>query len=143
MIKVFCIDDEANTEKMMSKFEIMKDKGIEVIPEIDISNVMPRLDKLIRDIQLILLDIIIPPLEYYSLKETNGGTGTGIRLLKDIRSKYIDIPIIIISIKRISSEDEIFKKYNVLKLIEKPFSAASLIGEIKRALSKINDDIVS
>jgi len=85
MITVFCIDDEVNTEKMISKFELMKKRGINVIGENSISNVFNRLNEIADQIDLILLDIIMPPDNHYSVEETNGGTNTGFRLLIDIR----------------------------------------------------------
>ena len=136
MITVFYIDDEANSEKMKSKFEMLKINSINVIAEHNIKKVENRIKEIINDIDLILLDIIMPPRNYFSLEETNGGTSTGIVLLKKIRENFKDIPIIIVSIQRIASLDEILERYNVSGYVKKPYNVNELVEQIHIALGK-------
>jgi CheY-like chemotaxis protein len=129
MIKVLCVDDEADTEKMASKFEIMRGMGVESIPVTQVKDVLPTLQALGDEIKLLVLDVIMPPEDEYSLEETDGGTSTGIRLLKDIRHSYKTLPIVIVSVRRIR---EIELEYDVSDYMEKPVSAYHLANAIKR-----------
>jgi CheY-like chemotaxis protein len=134
MKRVLYIDDEANTEKMASKFEIMKDEGIEVIPVTRIQEVLPKLEELRGSIDLLIIDIIMPPEDHYSLDETDGGTTTGLRLIEDIRREYENLPIIIVSVRRLRRSEELEAKYNIADFLEKPVSAFSLIKSIRRVI---------
>jgi DNA-binding response OmpR family regulator len=136
MKKVLYIDDEANLEKMASKFEIMQEEGIEVISVTRVKDVLPTLQEYKTSIGLIVLDLIMPPEDFYSLQETSGGTTTGLRLLKDIRDKYQDIPIIIVSIRRSDFADEVLSAYKISEYLEKPISAFDLVTVIKNILNK-------
>ena len=135
MKTVLYIDDEADSEKMVSKFEIMNDEGIDVIRVIRVEDALPVLAREIHRIDLIVLDLIMPPEETYTLEETNGGTTTGISLLKDIRSKYKRIPIIIVSIKRRGRIEHIISMYAVSEYLEKPISANDLVKAIKKIVN--------
>lgn len=135
MIRVMYVDDEADSVKMESKFDLMKKKGIEVIPVTRVPDVFPQLERMSDSIDLIILDIIMPPEEYYSLDDTNGGTSTGINLLKEIRDRYKSIPIIIVSVRRLEAADEeIETTYDVADYLEKPVSAFDVVNAIKRVL---------
>lgn len=137
MIKVLYVDDEADTEKMASKFEIMRSMGIEAIPVTQVDAVLPKIEELGDEIKLLVLDIIMPPEDVYSLEETNGGTGTGIRLLKDIRNSYKTLPILIVSIRRTG---EIENQYDVKDYLEKPVSAFKVANTIKRIVSGVDTE---
>ena len=132
---VLYIDDEADTEKFKSKCEIMREEGIDVIGVTSVRDAIPKVTELAKEIDLILLDIIMPPEDYYTLEETNGGIGTGFRLLQDIREVVKDIPIIIVSIRRKNVVEELLKKYNIRKFLEKPLSTPQMITEIKNLFS--------
>jgi CheY-like chemotaxis protein len=119
---------------MISRFEIMRDEGIDIKSITRVGDVMPFLKKSADSISLIILDIIIPPEEHYSLQETNGGTATGIRLLEDIRAEYKSIPIIIVSIRRRHSAENILTKYLISEYLEKPISTADIIRSIRRVI---------
>ncbi len=130
-LKIFYIDDEADTEKFKSKFEIMQDNFIDVIYVTTVEEVFLRLKEVKKEIDLIILDIIIPPEDYYLLEDTNGGTTTGLKILEDIRKEENAIPIMIVSIKRKQMKDEMLRKYNVVKYLEKPLAAIELIKAIR------------
>ena len=134
MKKIMYIDDEADSEKMASKFEIMEEEGIQALRITRVENVLPTLEKEIDNVQAIVLDIIMPPENLYSLDETNGGTTTGIRLLEDIRSKYKRVPIVIVSIKRRGHMEHIIDRFKVAEYLEKPISASELSKTINRVI---------
>lgn len=138
MKKVVYIDDEVNTEKMASKFDILKEEGIEVEPIARVKEVIETLRTIKKrdgSINLIVLDLSMPPEDYYSLEETQGGSRTGFRLLEDIRAKYRDVPIIIVSIIREADVKEALKNHKVSEYVEKPVLTSELANVIKRVLS--------
>jgi CheY-like chemotaxis protein len=116
MIKIFYIDDEVDTKAMQSRFDKMEQSGFEIIKVREVQDVLPKLREVHLSINLIILDNIMPPRKYYGLKETNGGSNTGLRLLKDIRQEFQKIPVIFISIN--DKNDEIVKELNDLKVFE-------------------------
>jgi CheY-like chemotaxis protein len=136
MINVIYIDDEADTEKMKSIFEMLEDNDIKIIPVVYVNEALSKIRTNSKIIDLIILDLIMPPYNFYKLEETNGGISTGIRLLEDIRKEFVKIPIIIVSKnnKKYYSSD-IIKKYNVLTYLEKPITAYRLAQEIKTVLN--------
>jgi DNA-binding NtrC family response regulator len=133
-IRVLYIDDESDTEKMSSKFDILKDNNIEVTPVTKVEDVLPTLSKLHKSIDIVILDIIMPPEDYYSIDETAGGTTTGLRLLQDIRTGHSNLPIIIVSIKRTETADSAVEKYSVAEYLEKPVEALEIADAIKNVL---------
>lgn len=134
MKKVIYIDDEVTTEKMLSRFEILASQGIEIIQVDNIYDALPIIRKNISTVGLIILDIIMPPEDYYTLEETNGGSTTGLRLLKDIRIEFATIPVMIVSIRRRKVIDDLVKEFNVVEYLEKPISTAEIAKSIKRIL---------
>lgn len=136
MINVLYIDDEGDTEKMSSKFDIMREHGINVTTVLNVGEAIPEIQRLGTSLDLILLDIIMPPESTYSLDETNGGTTTGLRLLKDIRSVRRDIPIVIVSVRRMQMDEDLVAQYDVSEYLEKPVSAVSVVKAIKRAVGR-------
>lgn len=137
MIKVLYVDDEADSEKMASKFEMMCSMGVEAIPVTHVDAVLPKIKEMGDEIKLLVLDIIMPPEDVYSLEETSGGTSTGIRLLKDIRDSYKTLPILIVSVRRIG---DIETQYDVKDYLEKPVSAYKVASTIKRIVSGVGID---
>jgi CheY-like chemotaxis protein len=54
-------------------------------------------DKQTPPIDLFIIDIMLPPGEIYSSQQTDEGVYTGLFLAQDVRKKYTDKPIIILS----------------------------------------------
>jgi DNA-binding NtrC family response regulator len=135
MKKVLYIDDEADTEKMASKFEIMRWENIEVIPIAKVSDALPTLISFKDSIGVIVLDLIMPPEEVYTFQETSAGTLTGLRLLKDIRQHAKDIPVIIVSVRRPTSVEGKLSQYEISDYLEKPASASHLVRMIRKYLT--------
>jgi FixJ family two-component response regulator len=76
----------------------------------------------------------MPPEDFYSLDETDGGTTTGLRLLHDIREKYLEIPIIIVSIRRMQVAEDLMREFRVADYLEKPVSSIAVANAIKKAM---------
>jgi CheY-like chemotaxis protein len=135
MIKVIYIDDESDTEKMFSKFDIMLDSEIEVVKVAKVEKALPMLDEHRGTVDLVVLDIIMPPEGFYSLEDTNGGTTTGLRLLKDIRKAYPELPIIIVSVKRTQTAEDTAAEYGVADYLDKPVEAFEIAAAIVKVVA--------
>lgn len=135
MTKVLYIDDEANAEKMLSKFEILQDYDIEITPVFSMSSILSTISQDLTKFNLIIVDLIMAPLDYFTLDETNRGLDTGKIIIKKIRENVsnTDIPIIIVSIRKKNSFEKYFlEKYKVNEFCVKPISALELKEVILR-----------
>lgn len=132
------IDDEFFLPKMESKIDIIKEIGVEIVGIDSVELALRTIERLPK-VDLVILDIIMPSGDLYSLEETNGGTTTGLRLLEDIRKKNTEIPIMLISIKRkanLDRIDSIIRDFKVSAFIEKQATSATEISnEIKKILN--------
>jgi CheY-like chemotaxis protein len=134
-ITVLWIDDEASTEKFSSRLDIMAKANIKVIPVASVGAAIPALRKHKDKTDVIILDIIMPPEQTYSLEETGGGTTTGFRLLDDITKEAPAIPIIVVTIRRRkTSENGVKKHKNIVRYLEKPIATAEIVSAIKGVL---------
>jgi CheY-like chemotaxis protein len=134
MKKVLYIDDEADSEKMASKFELMSEEGFDVVPVCRLRDVIPMLKSLADSLDVIVLDLAMPPEDVYTLEETEGGTLTGLRLLQDIRRYAVGVPAIIVTVRRRPSPEKILPEHGVSLYLEKPISAAELIQALRLCL---------
>jgi two-component system OmpR family response regulator len=134
MKKVLYIDDDAEMERMASKFEIMREENIDVVPIARVRDVLPTLKSIKDSIGLIVLDLIMPTDGVYTFEETDAGTLTGLRLLEDIRQYSKDIPVIIVSVRRNPSAKEKFSQYGISDYLEKPVSTSYLVEVIRKYL---------
>jgi len=132
MINVLYIDDEADSEKMLSKFDVLRFFDINVISEKDLTHLLGKLDIILNGIDLIVVDMIMPTKDEYNLDDTNGGKHTGIAVIKDIRKVNKKIPIIIVSILHRNSFDEkLLQALNISDFKEKSITAEELSYSIK------------
>jgi len=130
MKKVLFIDDDIDTEQMESIIDILLYEGIKVTPISDLEYLQKNMVTLISEHDLIVLDILMPPQEAYSLDDSVDGSITGLLVLKDIRDKFQNIPIIILSVKQKFESQNELSKYNINAILEKPVRAFELIKEI-------------
>jgi CheY-like chemotaxis protein len=133
MIHIIYIDDEADSDAMRSKFEVMQDFGLEVSA---VTTVEHALQEIRRGgpASAVVLDRIMPPGETYTLDETNGGTSTGIRLLEDIRREFPLLAIFVVSVMPSSDEKELVSRFGIKGYITKPADGEKLAAVILRAL---------
>lgn len=139
MIRVLYIDDEANSERMASKFELMRGKGIEVVPVCRVGDVLTTLTSIRDSLDVIILDLIMPPEDIYELDETEGGSLTGLRLLADIRHQVPKMPVIIVSVRTRPHPEHLFSQFGISDYVEKPVSASVLSEAIKSCVSGTKD----
>ncbi len=135
MSTIIYIDDEVNTEKEQIKIEFLQENGFMVVPVREVGQVMGALQRH-SQADLIILDILMPPHDTYSLEETNDGADTGLRLLADLRKNYPSIPIIIVSVKSPLEVYESKSKFKVEGYLYKPVLPIDILDEIQRVLRR-------
>lgn len=117
---ILIVDDEL--ELCLSLKELLCDEGFYCEYETDPREVLPLIEK--RDIGLVLLDIRMPEIG-------------GIDLLKILKSRFPDLPVIIISGHATVDTAVRAMKYGAVNLFTKPLDIDGLIGEIRRITGSI------
>jgi CheY-like chemotaxis protein len=136
MIRVVCIDDESDTDAMASRFEDLEAHGIKVTPIVSVPECIERLRALRSAFDAIVIDQIMPPRDTYSLDETEGGTKTGLRLLKDIRKEFPQVPVIVVSVSEPPTESEM-RSLGIAEFFKKPVvDLEALARAVKRVVKE-------
>ncbi len=128
---ILFVDDEPRG--IDSFLEELRFSGYQVTPKDDIDSAEQYLQQYHNKIQLVILDIMMPPGETLRAKDTDNGMKTGILFRNHIRSNFPDMPIILFTnfhpdaqLKQEINDDPkslLLQKYNYL-----PFE---LVEEIK------------
>lgn len=133
-MRILYIDDECGSDRFQTKVESLQASGFDVVSVASVENVMDVLEKQHRSLDAIVLDILMPPEEKYNLEETNGGTTTGLRLLRDIKGHeaYKRIPVVVVSVKRKLPDEELIK-LGIAGYLEKPVLPSEIAEALRRA----------
>jgi len=136
MTTVLYVDDEIGTENLTTKVEWLESRGLEVVSAEDAMAALSVFQARSNDIDVILLDVLMPPLNRYSLEETNQGTDTGLRLLKDLRAIRPDIPVILITVKPPHLVKTAKAQLGIEGYLYKPVLPVQILNEISRVLGR-------
>jgi DNA-binding NtrC family response regulator len=118
--RILIVDDEL--ELCLSLKELLTDEGFHCEYETDPREVLPLLEK--NDIALVLLDIRMPAIG-------------GIDLLKILRSRFPDLPVIIISGHATVDTAVRAMKHGAVNLFTKPLEIDSLVSEMSRIIGSM------
>lgn len=90
----------------------------------------PRPDCLILDVML--------PRGPYDRNETNQGRDTGLRLLKDVKGKYADVPVLIVTVRIGLTLRALQEEYGkrVRKVLMKPMTPIAIVDEVDKILHR-------
>jgi len=133
MNTIFFIDDDV--KRVSSYIDSLKQSGYNVILETNSSQVIPKFRENQKEIELIILDMMMPT-EKELKEETEYGRRKGLYLLKKIREISQDVPIIILTVVRDATLSEETKKYGASPYLEKPILPSRLEEEIKKKLEE-------
>jgi CheY-like chemotaxis protein len=133
MKTIFVVDDDV--KRISSYVEFLKQSGYAVILETDSTAVIPRFKEKKNEIDLIILDMMMPA-EDQLKEETNYGRSTGLFLLIKIREISKEVPIMILTVVRDASLKEETTKYGATPYLEKPIMPSRLVEEIKKKIGK-------
>lgn len=130
--KVLVIDDEFG--KIKDLFQVIEAKGHSFEGVDNIKGALEKLKKTKYD--LIILDTIFPVSkdQIFDEKVTDNGRRTGIEMLKEIKSKYIQSPVIMLSARRPDIFEDLSKGLGAEKYLPKPISPRDLWDNIKEYL---------
>ncbi len=122
-IEILIVDDNADIRKILN--ELIMDAGYKTRIAANYNQALNEIDKKIPDVAI--LDV-----------KLDKGDNDGIELLKHIKSKNKDVPVIIIS-GHANMEMAINSlKHGAFEFIEKPFDQTRLLNFTKRAVENLN-----
>jgi len=123
MKTILVVDDEVDTTRLTKK--ILEDADFQVIPSYNGKEALKIVEQKHKDIDLILLDIMMPAKSGFSVLED---------LKKDDRFK--NIPVICFTIKNFNEDIQKAKELGASGYLVKPFSGNQLIGYVKEKLNE-------
>jgi CheY-like chemotaxis protein len=94
MIMILFVDDE---RRRMSSYaeELEFSLDREVHFKTDVDSALEYLHEIGKGIELIILDVMMPPGHAFSEEKSEYGLKTGVLLYRKIRVNYVDVPIVI------------------------------------------------
>lgn len=117
MYKVLVVDDEVNITKTIK--DVLEDYGFSVLTLNDELKTLAVLNT--EDIDLVILDLLMP-------------SRSGVDILKEIRSQFPILPVVIISGHGTISATVECIKLGAFDFIEKPISIEKLISTVRNAI---------
>lgn len=133
MNTILFVDDDVI--RMSSYVDFLKQSGYNIVLETNSSNVLTTFKEKKEEIDLIILDMMMP-IEERLKDETSYGRRTGLYLLKQIREISANVPIMIFTVVRDHSLREETAKYGASPYLEKPIMPSRLEEEIKKKLEE-------
>jgi CheY-like chemotaxis protein len=122
------IDDDVN--RITSHIEALELAGYEVDTKTSVVAALTALEAKADDYSLLILDMQMPR-GPYTREASKHGRITGLELLRQIRSLYGRIPVLVLSVIRNSDVIETVKTLGVLDYCQKPMAPSDLIAKIK------------
>lgn len=136
---VLVIDDELEEEpgEVNSRIEALKAAGFHITLITRVGDLSDALDRTKEGIECVVLDIMMPPDDYVSMEESEGGRLTGIAIYHDLRRRFGPVPVIVVSAH--SSEALAPLLPGVRRILERPISDRILVAELREALGHGRD----
>ena len=129
---ILWIDDDIYS--IYNMIELLKDEGFNVISINNIDEAIEKLDELQNKIDIVILDIMMPPGKTFSTIESKGGFASGLALARYIKKEIPHLPIICFS-GAADTEDIISWFQNKsIPIVRKPSNVNFVIKTIKRYL---------
>ncbi len=122
MKRILVIDDERDTVRLTKK--ILEDEDFDVISSYDGNEALEIIEQKYSEIDLILLDIMMPE-------------KSGFSVLEDLKNdeRFKNIPVICFTIKNFNEDIQKAKKLGACGYLVKPFSGNQLITYVKDKLN--------
>lgn len=135
-ISVLYVDDEAGTQGFESLVDLLEGEGLRVTAAGDAATALELLSDPKRHFDGVLLDIIMPPFNLYTLDETEGGISTGWRLLEDMRRQRPALPVVVVTVIQMKDSSGIRARYGVKRVLPKESTTAASIATALRETLK-------
>lgn len=125
---ILYIEDEVSRNAgVVNYFKLIKQW--EVLPATTPSEALAKVEEHKSHIDVVLLDIMMPPDESVDAEETDYGRDTGIVLLKKIKPQIPDTPVIILTARRdLKAKDTELAAW----VLNKPISPRKLVAAIEQ-----------
>ena|ERR1041384_6409494 len=104
---ILLVDDDRRTQHYQDELEY---EGYKVYLQTNVDDAWRFFNKHINEIDLLVLDIVMPPGNSLKRYDTKQGRRTGVLFYDRIRKKAPDIPIIILTVL---DDDDIVKKFSM------------------------------
>ncbi len=137
---IVVIDDER--EYADSLVALIRYHGYHAVALYNTTEVLSFLKKSAKQVECIILDIMMPPGKEYSELATNKGRYTGMQLFASIRHIAPKVPVFINTIIRDRPILEWLKNQDLCQLWLKPSDSSELLAEIDKVLSKIGTRLI-
>ncbi len=128
-IRVLLIDDELDEQD--SRVDDLRQSNMDVDVVRHADEVPRMLERSKGKYDAVVLDIMLPPEGYASLKESQGGRFTGALILRDIRRYLANVPVIVVSAH--TESDARPKLPGIAAFLEKPVLTDDIVAAIRAA----------
>lgn len=128
-LRVLFVDDEVEDDS--SKVETLREMGFDVVVVNEAREVAPQIARSAARFDAVILDIMMPFEDYSTAEDAGSGRFTGVLVLRDIRERLGDIPVLVVSAH---NKAEITPKLQDVEILEKPVSARQVAEKLKQLL---------
>ena len=135
---ILFIDDEPRImDSYRSYLEItLKPDGYNVVFCSDVDKAVAYFESHLGEIDLIILDIMMPPGKSFQNKKTSGGLKTGLFFYDEIRAKAPELPVLIFTNFVDEEEERRFRKDPRCSFLHKSsYLLTEFVSEVRKALS--------
>ncbi|MBO8160458.1 MAG: response regulator [Thermosipho sp. (in: Bacteria)] len=121
MANILIVDDERNVRLLIEKF--LSDENTKIEAYVSAEEALEAFEKNSENYDMVITDVKLPG-------------KSGLELIREIRKKAIDIPILIISAYVKPEIIAEFFKYENVDFLSKPFTKEELLTKVKQLLEK-------
>jgi Response regulators consisting of a CheY-like receiver domain and a winged-helix DNA-binding domain len=128
-LRILWVDDECDTAKFASRTDILAIDGIVA----DLVRGPDEAWSYLREHPLpdcVVVDIMMPPGERYSLIDTAYGALTGIRFIEELRSAEVRLPVIVVTVRAVH-ELEGIEHLEPIAYLTKPVLTSEIAAAIR------------
>jgi CheY-like chemotaxis protein len=138
--KILIVDDdlapeqkEPNGNYMWYYTQALRDAGHTVVEVVGPDSAIEVLSSTANSIDLVVLDIMMPPGRAYREDDTLNGLRTGVFLAKTVQSRYPDLPILVLTnVQNPETLSQLREMPSIRKVLYKPdCTPFDLVDEIK------------
>ena len=111
---VLIIDDDKSYANMIAALDSRR--GYSGYPLYSVARAIDTIKANLRDVECVILDIMMPPGRLYSLDATKEGRYTGVQVFATIRTMLPKVPIFITTVIRDANIIELFEREHLCQL---------------------------
>lgn len=134
---ILWLDDDINRSSLKNFVETIEEE-FEVIRCTNPKDALAELEEKIDQINLFIVDIIMPTSNLFDREKVNGGTSTGIELVRLIKNdvKYKKLPVMFYSIRYDQKASSYAEQNNIPLIIKQRTPLSEFINEVKKIANR-------